>query len=207
MADDFEQIAQALVDSGYVVLRRALPEPVSSCLVQLRDADPQRFYTAAVGRGREQNRNPDLRRDKIAWIEAGDPQAAPWLEWTSHLQTCLNRRLFLGLFSFESHLALYQPGDFYKTHLDAFRGQSNRVLSLVAYLNRDWQPEWGGELVIYSPESGAELCRVLPELGTLVLFLSEEFPHQVLPATRPRLSVAGWFRVNGSRAGQVDPPV
>lgn len=40
-----------------------------------------------------------------------------------------------------------------------------------------------------------------------MLFLSEEFPHEVLPASRERYSIAGWFRVNGNGAGRVDPPL
>ena len=43
-------------------------------------------------------------------------------------------------------------------------------------------------------EDAVEL--VLPELGTLVIFLSEDIPHEVLPAMRDRYSIAGWFRVN-----------
>lgn len=206
MSIEFDQIAQALAGPGYAILRRALPEPVSDCLLRLQEQRAQRFYSAGVGRGQEKSRNPDLRRDKIAWIDEGDLLAAPWVDWTQQLRLHLNRQLFLGLFSFESHFAVYEPGDFYKTHVDAFRGQSNRRLSLVAYLNRDWQAGQGGELVLYRPDMGGELQRVTPEFGTLVVFLSEEFPHEVLPATRSRLSVAGWFRVNGSGGGQLDPP-
>jgi len=36
-------------------------------------------------------------------------------------------------------------------------------------------------------------------LNRLVIFLSEEFPHEVLPANTHRYSIAGWFRVNNSR--------
>jgi SM-20-related protein len=77
-------------------------------------------------------------------------------------------------------------------------------LSLVIYLNHDWQSGQGGELVLYHPQTGVEVQRVLPEFGTLVLFLSEEFPHEVLPATRQRSSVAGWFRVNTSTGAFLD---
>jgi SM-20-related protein len=35
---------------------------------------------------------------------------------------------------------------------------------------------------------------VLPVAGTLVCFLSDRFEHEVLPATRERLSLTGWFR-------------
>lgn len=205
MSLEFDPIAQALAETGYIVLENALPAPVSKCLLQLQERNAMQFYPASVGRGVEQNRNPSLRRDKIAWIEEGDAIAAPWVEWTQQLRLYLNRHLFLGLFSFESHLAVYEAGDFYKTHVDAFRGHSNRRLSLVAYLNRDWQAEQGGELVLYHPQAKVELQRVVPEFGTVVLFLSEEFPHEVLPATRPRWSVAGWFRVHAGSGSHLDP--
>jgi SM-20-related protein len=39
------------------------------------------------------------------------------------------------------------------------------------------------------------LIRVAPECGKLVIFLSEDFPHEVLPATQLRQSIAGWFRI------------
>jgi len=147
-----------------------------------------------------------VRRDRIAWMEAGDPDAEAWFDWTERLKNFLNRRLFLGLFSFESHFAHYAPGDFYKKHLDAFRGDANRVLTLVTYLNRGWEPDQGGELVLYAPDGGDEIGKVVPGFGTLVIFLSEEFPHEVLAAGRDRYSVAGWFRINSSINRQIDPP-
>lgn len=202
----FEVIAAALERQGYVVISEGLSANLVGCLLALHAEEGARFSAGGIGRGQGQVQNLSLRRDKIAWIPTGDARSEPWHEWTSALRSYLNRRLFLGLFSFESHLARYLPGDFYKTHLDAFRGQSNRRLSLVTYLNESWRAEQGGELVIYHPGTGSVLERVLPQLGTLVLFLSEEFPHEVLPATRDRLSVAGWFRVNSSTAGHVDPP-
>ena len=112
--------------------------------------DGRDFRAAAVGRGVEQQRNRFVRRDLIHWMEERDPALAPWRAWTESLRVHLNRRLFLGLFSFESHLAHYRPGDFYRTHVDAFRGEANRVISLVCYLNEDWKQGDGGELVLYS---------------------------------------------------------
>ncbi|MFT6394425.1 MAG: SM-20-related protein [Methylophilaceae bacterium] len=35
---------------------------------------------------------------------------------------------------------------------------------------------------------------ILPKSGRIVLFLSAKFWHEVLPATRERLSLTGWFR-------------
>ena len=115
-------------------------------------------------------------------------------------------RLFLGLFSFESHFAHYSPGAYYKRHYDAFRGEANRVLSVITYLNPAWLPTDGGELVIYNDDKDRDGIKVVPLYGTLVIFLSEEFPHEVLPSSRDRHSVAGWFRVNTSINNKIDPP-
>jgi len=203
----FECIAEGIESRGYIVLPAALPGPVADSLLHyLGRFQASHFHPARIGRGTEEARNRFVRRDRIAWMEAGDPDAEAWFDWTERLKNFLNRRLFLGLFSFESHFAHYAPGDFYKKHLDAFRGDANRVLTLVTYLNRGWEPDQGGELVLYAPDGGDEIGKVVPGFGTLVIFLSEEFPHEVLAAGRDRYSVAGWFRINSSINRQIDPP-
>ncbi len=164
------------------------------------------FSPAGVGRSRDFTRIESVRSDAIAWIDGETAAGRAWLAWAARLQRALNRALLLGLFSFESHFAHYRPGDRYRRHVDAFRGEANRILSVVLYLNPQWQAGDGGELVLY-PESGkAAKLAVAPTWGTLVAFLSEEFPHEVLPARRDRYSIAGWYRVNTSTAGRVDPP-
>ena len=53
----------------------------------------------------------------------------------------------------------------------------------------------GGELRLYlGTGSRGRSFDVLPRGGMLVVFLSDRFPHEVLPARRERLSLAGWFR-------------
>jgi SM-20-related protein len=59
------------------------------------------------------------------------------------------------------------------------------------YLNENWALADGGALRIYD---GKRVRDVLPVAGTLVCFLSDRFEHEVLPATRERLSLSGWFR-------------
>jgi SM-20-related protein len=202
----FENIARDLLDKGYSVNPSALPEHLTRALRQhVHTMHTSQFDAAGIGRQQAHALNHFVRTDEICWITGESRAGQHWLSWTQSLQTFLNRRLFLGLFSFESHFAHYAPGDFYKKHLDAFKGEANRILSLVVYLNPGWLPDDGGELVIYhgaEPES----LKVTPSLGTVVSFLSEEFPHEVLPAKRDRYSIAGWFRVNTSTARRIDPP-
>ncbi|MEQ8234693.1 MAG: 2OG-Fe(II) oxygenase [Gammaproteobacteria bacterium] len=208
-ADDalFERIASALESRGLAVLPDALPAAVAQALLDdLAQRGESAFHEAGTGRGDDHATNLFVRRNRIAWIDDHDAGAARWVAWTGALRRYLYPRLFLGLFSFVSHFTHYSAGDFYKRHLDAFRGQSNRVLSLVTYLNPGWLPDQGGELVIYDPDDGTAPLRVSPTFGTLVVFLSEVFPHEVLPAARTRIGVAGWFRVNASVNGHLDPP-
>lgn len=204
----FSAIADGLESQGWVILPDALPDAVTeNLLLGFGSAEDNAFQPAAIGRQDDTSHNPFVRRDRIVWLEPGMPAAQNWLSWVEDLKQALNRQLFMGLFSFESHLSYYPPGAFYRKHLDAFRGQTNRVVSVVAYLNRGWEPGQGGELVIYAGEDQeTEVLRVTPAFGTVVVLLSEEVPHEVLPATRDRYSVAGWFRVNGSHHDRVDPP-
>lgn len=203
----FETIARDISKQGYSINQSALPPELAQGLLHTIIGMPEReFDVAGVGRKQDHVLNQFVRSDEICWITGETPACAQWLRWTGDLQTYLNRRLFLGLFSFESHFAHYAPGDFYKKHYDAFRGQANRVLSVVVYLNSGWQAGDAGELVLYTNDDDQSGIKVLPTFGTMVVFLSEEFPHEVLPANRDRYSIAGWFRVNTSHAAKVDPP-
>lgn len=203
----FAAIAADLRATGYSVNPAALAPALSGALrEQVVALPPSQFRRAGVGRQQQHRFNRFVRTDDICWITGESPTGAAWLRWAAALQHYLNRHLLLGLFSFESHYAHYAPGDFYRRHYDAFRGEANRMVSLVLYLNPGWGPQDGGELVLYRDEADREGLRVTPLLGTVVAFLSEEFPHEVLPAARHRYSIAGWFRLNTSTTGRVDPP-
>ena len=195
----FTRIANDLRDRGYSVCPEAInPVLLNGMAQKLASLGEVQFKPAGIGRRQAHRMNESVRSDNICWITAESQMEQNWLNWSRKLQSFLNRRLYLGLFSFESHFAHYEAGAFYKRHLDAFRGETTRVLSLVVYLNPDWGPADGGELVLYLEDTNQQRVSVLPMLGTLVVFLSEEFEHEVLPAKRDRYSIAGWFRVNPS---------
>ncbi|MFT6471898.1 MAG: SM-20-related protein [Neptuniibacter pectenicola] len=204
----FGLIAQDIEKQGYSIRPGALPEELANALLLYQqNVETEKFKRAGIGRGDDYLENKFVRTDEICWITGETEVGKAWLDWSSGLQSFLNRRLFLGLFSFESHFAHYGPGDYYKRHYDAFKGEANRVLSVVVYFNTGWTHEEGGALVLYKDDADKEGVKVVPLMGTLVTFLSEEFPHEVLPAARDRYSIAGWFRVNTSATDKVDPPL
>ncbi len=150
---------------------------------------------AGIGRGAAHTQDRSIRRDQIAWLNGLSAAQSSLFSFLDSLKEGLNRKLFLGLRRYEAHYATYEPGDFYRRHLDSFRGRSSRIVSAVLYLNEDWLPTDGGQLQIFNRESENEICAtVLPEAGRMVFFLSEEVPHEVLRAQRTRYSIACWFR-------------
>jgi SM-20-related protein len=206
-SDLFDEIAVAIESRGYIILPAALPSGLTDALyLHLKHLDLERFKQARIGRESREIDNPFVRNDKILWLDEAQPAAADYLAWMERLRLALNRRLFLGLFDYECHFAYYARGGFYKKHYDAFQGERNRVLTTVFYLNPNWQPLDGGQLQIYSPEDGALMETVQPRYGQMAIFLSERFAHEVVPAQRERYSLAGWFRINNSLLGRIDPP-
>lgn len=101
------------------------------------------------------------------------------------LRLRINQALYLGLFDYECHYAYYPRHGFYRKHYDALKGKANRVLSTVLDLNPALQPTDGGEM---------PFLKVLPTWGKMVIFLSEYFPQEVLPAKKRRFSLTGWIR-------------
>ena len=190
----------AIVDDiaarGYAIVRDFLPaSDIDALRTQLIEHDRAgSLVPAAVGRGALRATRGDIRSDRIRWIDAATPAPAErrLLDALDALRIALNRELHLGLIEHEAHYALYPPGRGYARHVDRFRDDDARVLSLVLYLNERWCAEEGGALRLATTEDGH--VDVLPEGGTLVMFLSERFPHEVQPATRERMSIAGWFR-------------
>lgn len=192
-----DSIADSLAEPGYIVLSPAIPGDLTDALYgrAISIKSPE-WKNAGIGSGRMHRVDDVVRTDSVHWLDADNPVDAAFLAWMENLRQGLNRRLFLGLLDYESHFAIYAKGDYYKKHVDAFVGRKNRVLTTVLYLNPQWSPEDGGELLIYPPQGDHAIETVLPTYGKLVVFLSERFPHEVVAANRPRYSIAGWFRVN-----------
>jgi SM-20-related protein len=193
-----DRICAAIADEGCAIEADFLPQASVAALADeahARDAAGE-FHAAGVGRGAARVQRSDVRGDRILWLDPSLASSAqrPFWQALDALRLALNETLLLGLFSFEGHYALYPPGAYYRRHRDQFRGAGSadiRVISCAMYLNENWAPTDGGPLRIYD----GELMRdVLPVAGTLVCFLSDRFEHEVLPATRERLALTGWFR-------------
>ncbi|HEF4758969.1 TPA: 2OG-Fe(II) oxygenase [Pseudomonas putida] len=193
------RIVDDLAANGWSQQNIFLPQDLTRALAaecRKRAAEGE-LAPAAVGRGPSSEIREGIRGDHIQWIEPGQTEACDsYLQLMDSLREAINRNLFLGLEDFETHFAMYPPGAFYLKHLDRFRDNDRRTVSAVVYLNDAWLPEHGGQLRMYLDED--RQYDVVPTGGCLVVFLSGDVPHEVLPATRERLSLTGWFRRRGN---------
>ncbi|WP_265942439.1 2OG-Fe(II) oxygenase [Dechloromonas sp. A34] len=162
--------------------------------MRCQNDEVSRFQPAGIGRGAANQRRESIRGDLISWFDLADHTDRAYLAWMEELRLGLNAALFLGLFDYECHYAIYGSGAGYAKHSDVLNGARQRVLSTVLYLNEGWQEGDGGQLRLFDPTGDGVIATIQPEFGTMVIFLSEVFPHQVLTANRQRRSIAGWFR-------------
>ena len=110
-----------------------------------------------------------------------------------NLRLQFNRKMFMGLFDSELHYATYQTGGFYTRHLDQFRQNNQRKISLVLFLNSDWLEADGGALRLYADDH-IVFRDILPRAGVLALFSSARVLHEVMPTHRRRLTLTGWMK-------------
>ncbi|MFZ5972187.1 MAG: 2OG-Fe(II) oxygenase [Bacteroidota bacterium] len=189
----FNTIADGLAEQGYAVVENFLSAQEVDGILKLEDFQQgiARFKKAGIGKTDRQI-NEAIRGDYIQWIDR--TTAAPALQvYLHHLNALVgfvNQTLFLSLKDYEVHMTIYPVGTYYKRHLDQFRADDHRKLSVICYLNPGWTVAEGGQLRMYLPEGPKD---VLPAAGTLVCFRSDLLEHEVLPATRVRMSLTGWM--------------
>jgi SM-20-related protein len=199
MEEKYEQLADSISEKNYGVMDDFLSvSEVNTLAAQLHVRQKAGdFSGAGIGQGAGRQVQTHVRGDQICWLDSSVNTPSE-TDFTSHIDELIqyfNRTCYLGLQDAEMHYASYPIGSFYKRHLDSFRYDSRRKLSVICYLNSDWQLADGGELVIYGQKNNAEeAIKISPLGGRLVCFEAERLEHEVLPSTRERLSLTGWLR-------------
>ena len=194
MVEQYEHIHSEIGQRGYVISEGAFSAEEVHAIRQELEAlqHAEAFRKAGIGKEQDFQIDATERGDFIHWISAAEaaPATQRALQRIEEIQLVINRHLYLGIRDIECHYAYYPQGAGYKRHVDRHRHQSHRVISMVIYLNPDWQPGDGGELRLY-PSDGS-VIDIAPKAGTLALFLSE-LEHEVLPTLKPRYSITGWM--------------
>ena len=92
-----------------------------------------------------------VRSDSIYWLDKkhnNEFENAFFVQIEAFI-AYLNESCYTGITGYEFHYSLYEKGDFYLKHLDQFQTNSSRKYSMISYLNQDWKPADGGQLLIH----------------------------------------------------------
>ena len=194
------QVVEQLYEKGWAILDHYVTDEFKEELLDeqqdlLRHGQ---YRHAGVGNGPSLFIKPEIRSDKVIWIDNQQltPHQNTYWEIMEALRSAINQRCYLGLKSFEAHFAMYPPGSFYVRHLDQFQLVKYRIVTVILYLNEEWLEIDGGALRLYLNDDQAyeKMVDFLPLGGRLVVFLSGEIPHEVLPTNKERISITGWFK-------------
>lgn len=204
LAQNIQQLISKVTEYGFCVMDDFVAKETIGALMHevMILKNSAMMHEAGTGRTHKAI-NPHLRGDIIYWLNEAETTTAQqaYFSQMEALRLSLNQSLYLGLFGLESHLALYPTGTGYKKHIDRFKGNSKnqpvRQISCILYLNEDWLDENGGHLRLYmnkkNHSNNESNIDIAPIGGRLVVFLSDIFYHEVLPANRDRASLTGWF--------------
>lgn len=183
-----------LGEQGYAVIDNFISPQMVDALLERFQVLAARgdFFKAGIGKLQHHTVDHTIRGDYIHWLE-DEGEDNPEIQFAHRialLRQWIHRQYFLALRDQELHMAHYPPGTFYKRHTDLFVQHQHRVLSVVLYLNKDWQPAHGGALRLYVDENREET--IAPLAGRLLVFRSA-LEHEVLPTTIDRYTITGWL--------------
>ncbi len=194
MEEKFEPLIQGILDENFGTAPDFFDAELVADLRKnlLHRHEDGLMHPAGVGKHFTFQKNLKVRGDLISWIDEKNPSPLErrFLDQIDAFVQYLNRTCYTAINGYEFHYAFYETGSFYKRHLDQFHHDRGRKFSVVSYLNEDWQPEDGGELVLYL-DGGEKVIQ--PEGGRVVFFKADEIEHEVKPARRDRMSIAGWL--------------
>ena len=192
-----------LAEADFVIvddfISNELFENIMEFFHKMEESD--KLKKAGIGAQQNFQVKAEIRGDFIYWLDENrDLELAPFFELMDELTQKLKRFCYLSLSGSEFHIAKYPAGSFYRKHLDQFSERANRQITVLIYLNNNWQKGDGGELMIY--KDGEEI-EIEPIAKRLLLFKSDVIEHEVLTTNVPRYSLTGWLLHKPSGAGYI----
>ncbi|MEI6313001.1 MAG: 2OG-Fe(II) oxygenase [Bacteroidota bacterium] len=196
MQEKFNTLIQHFIDTKIGICNNFIKTDLANKLgIHLQELyDNNLLLAAEIGKKADQNKNENIRKDKIFWIDRKHhhPVEDEFLDMIDEFILYLNSSCFAGIYDYEFHYAWFEKGSFYKKHLDQFQSNTSRKYSFIIYLNKHWKHLDGGELKIYDVDS---ISIITPTNAKSVFFESSEITHEVLLSNEIRMSITGWFKV------------
>ncbi|MFA0961566.1 2OG-Fe(II) oxygenase [Roseivirga sp. BDSF3-8] len=190
-----------LADQDYVIIDKFFDGDTYEKVRAEFQAKLPHFSQARIGALAQKSLHTEIRGDQTYWLDRKrDTALQPFWEVVDESIYVLNRYCFLSLSGYEFHFANYPPGGHYDKHLDQFQGRNNRMISMIIYLNDDWQKGDGGELEIFVADGSSVI--VEPIGGRCVMFKSAVVPHAVRKSFKDRYSLTGWLLYQPAELGK-----
>lgn len=195
MHEQFDLLIDSYLKSQVGIAPGFLSASLSNGLRQniLQLQHDEMMHPAGIGNAVLKDTTQKIRGDKIYWLDKNRKNdfEQEFLLLIENFITHLNSTCYTGINAYEFHYAVYEKGSFYRRHRDQFKNDSNRKYSLVAYLNKNWLEEDGGQLQVYQQET---MQQIQPHAQTAVFFKSDVTEHEVTLANRSRMSITGWLK-------------
>ncbi|MDR9417643.1 2OG-Fe(II) oxygenase [Gracilimonas sp.] len=199
--DQWLEWMDRLADDDYVIVDDFISEELFSLIMEFfhQKEVSNELKKAGIGTQKDFQVKAEIRGDFIYWLDKDrDTALSPFFQLMDELTQKLKQFCYLSLSGSEFHIAKYPVGSYYNRHLDQFSESTNRQITVLIYLNKNWQKGDGGELVIY--KDGQEIM-VEPVAKRLLLFKSAVIEHEVLTTNIPRYSLTGWLLQQPSGIG------
>lgn len=182
-----------LAENDYVIADQFIDDDMYTLIMNFfrEKEENDQLKKAGIGSSGEFKLDASVRGDFIYWLErANDQKLEPFYGLIDELIDAFRKYCYLSLSGSEFHIAKYPADSFYKKHLDQFNNRSNRMITVLLYLNENWKSGDGGELKIYGKD---QEFLVEPVARRLLLFKSDKVEHEVLTTRVSRYSLTGWL--------------
>lgn len=142
-----------------------------------------------------------IRSDEVVFLKSTNINHCPILQKyctvMNQLQKQLNSTSSVHLSKFEIQVSLYRNGKKYQRHYDSTPfSTSQRRVTCILYLNKDWKIDDGGELRLHFGDTHID---VSPIANRFILFNSTQVEHEVMhvkqTANKYRYAITTWFSV------------
>jgi SM-20-related protein len=191
--DQWVKWMDRLAEDDYVIVDDFISDKLFSQIMDFftEMEENDKLKKAGIGTQQDFQVKTEIRGDFIYWLDENrDNELDPFFGLMEELTLNLKRFCYLSLSGSEFHIAKYPAGSYYHRHLDQFQERSNRQITVLIYLNKNWKKGDGGELVIYKDQSE---IKVEPLAKRLLVFKSDVIEHEVLTTNVPRYSLTGWL--------------